>query len=273
MSIIPGSYQYTFAPRDGEPAYPELWDNCIFAASPSLGPSGTRLYDWSGRSRNADMVTMTGAANERFGGYNCLKSNGSTEYLTTPPTAFPSGSQSRTVSLWAHATGGARGGMAGCRSVSTGWFFGQADTNTVWYAVIGVTNTSATLATAFTAGNSLRHLAMVHNVPAQTVDIYENGIRIGGNTGTAGGTTSSGTTGQMFREDQGYVSEIFAGRLTDIRIYNAPLPLSAIKLLARYPGIAYELVPRRRTYSIPAGGGFQVAWGLRSRLVTFQGPH
>ena len=47
------TYADTFAPRDDEPEYPELWKGCAGAWRPGLGPTGARLFDWSGQRNDA----------------------------------------------------------------------------------------------------------------------------------------------------------------------------------------------------------------------------
>jgi hypothetical protein len=61
----------------------------------------------------------------------------------------------------------------------------------------------------------------------------------------------------------------FSGQLDDIRIYNRALSANEIRLLAARRGIAYELAPRKRIYSIPAvPGGFQPYWATqRSQMI------
>lgn len=58
MIYLPGSYANGFAPRDYEPEYPQLWNGCVGAWCPSLGPTGATLRDWSGR---ANIGTLRGS--------------------------------------------------------------------------------------------------------------------------------------------------------------------------------------------------------------------
>jgi len=56
--ILPGTYQNGFAPRDGEPLFPELWDGCVGAWNPGLGPSGLTLRDWSPYKNHGTLTNM-----------------------------------------------------------------------------------------------------------------------------------------------------------------------------------------------------------------------
>ena len=56
--ILPGSYANGFAPRDGQPLYPELWRGCVGAWNPGLGPTGLTLRDWSGFGNHGTLTNM-----------------------------------------------------------------------------------------------------------------------------------------------------------------------------------------------------------------------
>lgn len=57
--IFPSTYYTGFAPRDGFPACPRLWDGCIGAWCPSLGPTGLVLRDWSGLGSHGILTNTT----------------------------------------------------------------------------------------------------------------------------------------------------------------------------------------------------------------------
>jgi len=46
-------------PLIGRPLYPELWDRCVGAWAPCLGPTGLTLRDWSGRGNHGTLVGMS----------------------------------------------------------------------------------------------------------------------------------------------------------------------------------------------------------------------
>lgn len=52
------SYQNGFFPRDGEPAYPELWDNIAGVWCPALGATGEKLLDWSENRNHGTLTSM-----------------------------------------------------------------------------------------------------------------------------------------------------------------------------------------------------------------------
>ena len=53
------SYDFGFAPRDYEPEYPELWDGRVLSCCPSLGPTGDKVFDWSGRQQSGTLNGFT----------------------------------------------------------------------------------------------------------------------------------------------------------------------------------------------------------------------
>jgi hypothetical protein len=67
----------------------------------------------------------------------------------------------------------------------------------------------------------------------------------------------------------GSAATTMRGMLSDIAVYNRVLSENEIRLLATRRGIAYELAPRKRTYSIAAApGGFQPYWATqRSQMI------
>lgn len=59
MSLFLPSYDNGFAPRDFAPEYPELWDGLVGAWCPSLGATGTSLFDQSGYGNNGTLTNFT----------------------------------------------------------------------------------------------------------------------------------------------------------------------------------------------------------------------
>ena len=56
------TYRTGFARGPGDARYPSLWDNLLFAWQPSLGPSGSLIYDW-GPTRNHGTISSTNTPN------------------------------------------------------------------------------------------------------------------------------------------------------------------------------------------------------------------
>lgn len=81
---MPASYHTGFAPRDGYPAYPELWRGCVAAWAPCLGPTGLTLRDWSGRQSHATLTNATtNAAWSVLSGRYAITLDGMDDFLQT----------------------------------------------------------------------------------------------------------------------------------------------------------------------------------------------
>ena len=75
------SYQ-DFSTRD-DSAYPELWDGCVGAWAPCLGPTGTRLHDNSGRQNWGTLTNMDAATDWVVdGGHYALDFDGTNDYVS-----------------------------------------------------------------------------------------------------------------------------------------------------------------------------------------------
>ena len=117
-----------FATHD-DSAYPELWNGCVGAWAPCLGPSGTRLHDHSGKQNWGTLANMDAATDWVVdGGRYALDFDGSNDYVDcgTHP-GFVDGSFF-TVAGWlkinAVVTNG--GILSGDRGISVGvdgWHF------------------------------------------------------------------------------------------------------------------------------------------------------
>jgi len=239
--ILPGSYANGFAPRDGQPLYPELWRGCVGAWAPCLGPTGLTLRDWSGFSRNATLSTSTVW---NIDGRPALVTTANTQFGTMPVAALPSGPINRSVAMWVRCTENARRGFIGNRPTiaSDGWFFGELTSTSIWIAVIGAGTVSATVPSLV---NRIAHVGVTHNTATSAVTFYCDGVQVG--TGSLGTGTSSTATGTyLFREQEGVSAEGLIGSLLEARAYNRVLTAAEMRMLGTRIGISHERAPRRR---------------------------
>lgn len=237
--ILPGSYANGFAPRDGSPAFPSLWRDCIGAWAPCLGPTGLTLRDWSVRKDHGTLVNATFKPRS-------LLFNGTSAYVS-----FASGIGSRTgssacsLSLWMNATSVSSrqalvadwdsSGSAESFAAQVGWSSGQAG--------IAVRSPSVAQVSAGTvAANVWTHLCFISG--ASGTQVYVNGTRTFSSatavTLDSGNTLSFGRAGALS-------SFYFGGEMDDVRLYRRVLSQAEINMLRMRRGIAYELAPRRRS--------------------------
>lgn len=65
-----------------ESEYPELWDGCVGAWAPCLGPTRLKLYDLSGNGRHGTLTNMAQASDwPKSFGQHCLDFDGTNDYV------------------------------------------------------------------------------------------------------------------------------------------------------------------------------------------------
>jgi hypothetical protein len=259
--ILPGTYANGFAPRDGEPLFPELWRGCVGAWNPGLGPSGLTLRDWSPYKRHGAVTNMT-ADNiwKVFGSLQCLDFNPSagTGWIncgSIPELAV--GASDLTVLAWS-LRGSSFSGICSYRNTGLGWTVHISNTGALRCFSGSADNASSSFTTSSVYWTPV---AFLWN--ASTVTFKAPG-RSESHSVQKADSTSVFTVGGW---GNGAVGGL--GRLADIRAYTRLLSNKEIDLYFSRPGIAYELAPRKRTYSIPpAPGGFQPYWATqRSQMI------
>jgi hypothetical protein len=255
--ILSGIYQNGFAPRDGEPLFPELWRGCVGAWNPGLGPSGLRLYDWSGRGNHGTLTNMPAADGWRGeqGRYALdfsFVSGG--RYVTIPNTGqLNLGPRDFSVQGWARPTvGGSSVGrdVISCYFAPTSPFasYGIELQSTVgganWAFFCGVSgNVFVRLDSSQSASlNTWQHIAGTYS--SAGMRLYVDGILVASNVEnrdviynnqpvTIGQWPGSFETNQQFN-----------GQIADTAVWRRVLHPNEIRLLASRRGIAYEMAPR-----------------------------
>jgi hypothetical protein len=240
--ILPGTYANGFAPRDGEPLFPELWDGCTGAWAASLGNTGQFAYDWSPYHRRATLGN--GAFVSPSFGIHSFNYDGVNDNLfvgtSAPRPAL------WTLSLWIRPLA-----HPGCDLMFSGAgpnaFFGLASLG----GNIRVYESNGTSAIifqphAFNATNyptgQWTHIAATAD--GSTLRYYRNGQEIGSGFSYTGGSTVA----VQFYIGGGLLGS-FNGSLDDARAYNYVMPVNHIRLLASRRGIAYQMPMRRWTQS------------------------
>lgn len=271
--ILPGSYANGFAPRDGQPLYPELWRGCVGAWAPCLGPTGLTLRDWSGYRRNGLFSAMTASGAWVIADRPSLfVSNLSSERIAVDSTGWSTAQGSvcgwirKTVAsasnndyvIWSKVTSSSdrflfeietfSNDSVGTNLQVTGGFGTNADINNIALNPTATTlNAWLHVGLTWSAGSPLRLWVNGRNT-ASTVNNYaaqsQTAIEYFGNY-------SSG-------------SFSFGGNLDDMRRYDTALTASEFRLLATRRGIAYEMAPRRRSSSA-------VQFNRRRRLLVGAG--
>ena len=256
------SYQSGFyAPGRGVAKHPELWDGCVGAWDPGLGNTGLSLRDWSGNSNNG---TLTGGPTWGVSdGRQALDFDGVDDKIDCGDVQGVDdiGAGGFTFSVWAtpdNVTGQATYVSKGGYGTRTGAILFHSSSVLYFKTSNG---TQAQITT--TAVTGLHH--WVGTRSGTTLTLYKDGVSVASVAVTAHDIASADTV-QIGHAATGAVNYYYEGGLTDIRIYNRALSPNEIRLLAKRPGIAYELAPRK-TYFIQAATSTSQFYDVLSPLI------
>ena len=257
--ILPGTYQNGFAPRDGEPLFPELWDGCVGAWNPGLGPSGLTLRDWSpyknhGTLTNMDAGTDCVASQGRY----ALDFDGVNDFVDPSSAVIvPGGSGSITIAAHVQPRSLANIGIIAAMMQSANnqpsWMFGYLTNGRIYFATTNGNNGGAqewVSTDVIVTVNTMHHLSVSYSWGSgASIRVYANGRSVGGAWGTGNGNVSytpSTLPATIGRVQHTGVSSFFTinGFLFDVMIFNQHYPASIHSLLASRRGIAYEMAPR-----------------------------
>ena len=250
-SNVTPSYKQGFAPRDGRAAHENLWKGCVGAWHPGLGPSGLTLRDWSGYRRHGTLVGMDPATDWVVsGGKHALDFDGDDDFIefgsiaATSPLALSGGRMS--ISAW-------------IRPVLTGDDFqriidkstaGNATNGyilylnqTTWKIAFTADNAvSQTIANVAPAANTWSHIG-VSKADGVAAKIYLNGKETGYDS-TDTTNIPAAAAGMRFGSWNHSTVREYKGQIAEIGMWSRVLTPNEFRLLARRPGIAYELAPR-----------------------------
>jgi hypothetical protein len=250
--ILLGSYANGFAPRDGQPLYPELWRGCVGAWAPCLGPTGLTLRDWSGRSNHGTLTN--GPIFRPTGGIQSLAFDGSDDmsicsYSSAHDTVGGAGWM---LSAWTYTTSNPAIGTIICRGDLTNipqqrdfFLFSNSGNWSIQNATGGnfpiISSAGALLL------NRWQHVAAYCHASGSAGLIVDGKQVATGTLRTDVPATTSRfiTIGRSNNGGDGY-SFPWNGSIGDVRMYSIVNP-GLLYTLSKRPGIAYELAPRRRS--------------------------
>ena len=239
--ILPGSYANGFAPRDGQPLYPELWRGCVGAWAPCLGPTGLTLRDWSGFANHGTLMNGT-VVSPMFGRYSAVLDGN--DDIVNLGTSRISGAAPRSVTVHAKFNTIASGGLnriiyssGNVGSVGRQFEFGQSGIAGNWY----FQGYSANFTTSV-LGDTLPH-AHTLTYDGSIVRWYLDGAIM-----HTSGSLSLNTDGSSHAigYDVFFSGSYLNGSVSSLMIHDRVLTHSEITKIASRPSIAYELAQRRR---------------------------
>lgn len=256
-----------------ESRYPELWEGCVGAWAPCLGPTGLRLHDLS-RYRNWGTLTNMNAATDWVvsGGRYALDFDGSNDLVNCGNAASVTGPL--TVEVWCRRTGAVAPNSSGL----AGRYVGNPTADRQYLLYISVTDSSYNFivssngtsvvnlaASATSVLNTLDHVVGVY-VPSQRLEIFVNGRSVGLTTTSVPSSLFSSAAPfrlatQFFSTDDSRTA--FNGQIFQTTVWNRYLNSNEIKTLSTRIGIAYERRKRRSVY-VPRTSS------LRRKILTGQ---
>ena len=273
-------------------AYPQLWRGCVGAWCPSLGPSGSRLHDYSRRMNWGTLTNMDPATDWVVsGGAYALDFDGADDAVTVP--AASSGlvtlaARDFTVSWWMNIR------SAGESSIGTPWDKQAGDSTRGWYYLIrsvggntlaaqaGVGPVPPSLSHTQVSGDNFHrlniwdHIVIRWSRSAYAFSLFRNGAEFSFpvvSQGTTDPGSDSGIT--LTIGNIGDTSRTVDGLMDDMRIYDRGLSAAEIRLLARRRGIAFTPRTRRLAVTEQAAGG-ATPWlyaRRRSQIIGAGGVH
>lgn len=231
-SYIDGCY-----PLVGRPMYPELWEGCVGAWCPSLGPTGRTLHDMSYFHQDGTLTNMDVSSDWALsGGRYALDFDNTDDYVDCGVCRQLAFTGPFSASCW-FLTRDVPDYMIlmSKHSGSTGWIVGVYASR-VFLQINNAFNTTGGIPTV----DTWTHVGCTWD--GTTVRMYMN-------AGTESTTAASTITpdSSTFRIG-GYSTPGTApmnGQIDDARVYNRCLSHKQIAMLARRRGIAYETAPTK----------------------------
>lgn len=248
-----------------ESAYPELWHGVVGAWCPSLGPTGSRLHDFSRRNNWGTFVSMDPATDWVVdGGQYALDFRLNNNWVVADGP-LQAGGPAITVSVWVRRTGQNTipnsNGLVSVQSGNGGGASNQFNTvlaqNKFDASVVTPSGQRIVVSPNITELNKWYHFASRYD--GSILAIFENGSMV--NSASHSGNLLATTA---FLNIGAYAGYRAVAQIDDIRIYNRPLTINEIKLLSSHRGIAYTRRTRRSFY---ISAGFNASWARNSNVL------
>lgn len=250
MPIITPTYGQGFARNAAQSEYPELWRGLVGLWSPSLGPTGLTLRDWSGYQKDGTLTNMDAAtdwiASEKGWALDYDGSNDSV--LISNANELTLVGSDLTVTAWIKmTTNSSFRGIIGNDFVD-GWWFNIDDgliaffsRGTGAFALANVTGGSVPL-------NTWSHVAVTWENATKTVNGYYNGIE--GISDTVQNVfVDGGNTFYIGIDSRDGLGFAFQGQIGDIAIYDHILSHNEIAQM--YAGANPLILRERGVVKVP----------------------
>jgi hypothetical protein len=250
--ILPGSYANGFAPRDGQPLYPELWRGCVGAWNPGLGPTGLTLRDWSGYGNHGTLTNMDAgtdwvASQGKYAlNFDAVDDGVALQNVTITAAPFTICAWFRVADVTAYRTIFSLNAIGADSNYYALQSRGDVSGDPLEFLVRSSLGPVAVRTSTSVVAGVWQFACAVEASPTDH-RVYLNGAGVGSSTTARTPTGLDTATIGLYR---GSVPDgAFNGDIDDVRVFNRALSVSEIRLLATRRGIAYEMAPRRRSSS------------------------
>ena len=250
--------------RTTELRYPGLSRGCVGAWAPCLGATGTIVRDWSPFRSSGTLasssVTTALSMQGLVAGKQSITTVSAINQTLDLNTTLPSLAGQPAVTLVSWMRRSASGDQFHAGTGSAGSLFSgmllNSDNNV--YFMVQPNFPSF-------PNSSVDWQCVALTLASSTIDGYINGVRVVSSAGPAVFPTL-GTLWQIGKYQFG--NQFNNGSCAEFRAYSRPLQAKEHRLLAIRPGIAYEVVRRRKTALV---AGFRSHWARRQSLSQLAG--
>lgn len=247
--------------------YPELWRGCVGAWAMCLGPTGTRLFDFSGRQNWGTLTNMDAATDWVVsGGQYALDFDGFDDVVQL--SSIPDSPNQITATAWARQTVAislaAYAVFSSTDSAGAVIPFQLESFQGRWGFIWGDGSYVRPAVSFDIVQNQWYHIALVRagSTANWSYRFFVDGIeRLSGTTTVNPGASNPIAIGRNGNRN----AQFFPGNIDDVRLYNRALSPAEIRLLASKRGIAYERQRRRRVNEQAAAANAR-----RLRILTGQ---
>lgn len=226
--------------------YPELWDGCVHAYCPSLGITGDRIFDFSGRNRIGTFTNLTASS------WSLSVGKPQLDFSFTGATSVTLGSFSPlvydkvSIAAWVYRTEDRSDVKVFSVGTSLGYNLGT-------YAATGrmqgqFTSTAfARDASSTVTLNKWFHVVFTYanDVPRLYID---GSLQVTGTSATA--TVSTASLAHRIGAASAGNSQYWPGSIDDLMVYDRELSLVEIETLARYRAVAYTKARRKSIFLV-----------------------
>lgn len=266
-----------------ESRFPELWESCIGAWAPCLGPTGAKLHDTSGRGAFGAFTNMTPSSdlmlrNGQYAVEFSYTSGASRPAIELTRVASVRGRQFASISMWVNLkTAPSNTSGLYYESTSSDGFtkFGlfQSTANAIAVTARDTATGTPFSISATPAAGEWVHVCATYNAITDLLELFFNGSLVASDAtakgplhdSTAPSPIAIGAFTQSSLPSLQYTCSAF---IDDVRLNAKVFSRSEIRTLASGRGVAYQRRLRKSYFAEQITPAFRSAWSKRpSQLI------